>query len=173
MKYIIDGFLIVEGKDDKSYLSSFLDAEIFITNGFDIYSDDFPYLISLSKKYTPIILTDSDDAGKNIRQKLSNLLPDSKNAEVNILKCNKKHKHGVAECEKDEIINKLKPYFIFNKVKHYEYTLSDLINFGVKDKASREIVCLKLGLGKCNTKQLAHRLSVLEIPKDDIINVLK
>lgn len=173
MKYIIDGFLIVEGKDDKSYLSSFIDAEIFITNGFDIYSDDFPYLISLSKKYTPIILTDSDDAGKIIRKKLSDLLPDSKNAEVNILKCNKNHKHGVAECEKEEIINKLKPYSVSNKEKHFEYSLRDLINFGIKDKTTRELVCFKLGLGKCNTKQLAHRLSVLEIPKDDIINVLK
>lgn len=172
MKYILNGFLIVEGKGDKAYLSSFIDGEIILTNGYDL-SSDLPYIKELSKKYTPIILTDSDQAGKDIRNKLNSFIPNAQNIEVDIKKCNKNNKHGVAECEKDEIINKLKDYFVSDYQNINKLNQIDLIKCGIIDKDTREYVSYKFNLGKCNNKTLTHRLSMLGISKDDILMVME
>ena len=172
MKYILNGFLIVEGKDDKAYLSSFIEGEIILTNGYDLLCD-LPYIKELSKKYTPIILTDSDKAGRDIRNKLNVFIPNAINVEVDINKCNKNNKHGVAECEKDEIINKLKDYLVNNSQNIQKINQLDLINCGVVSKEMREFIAYKFNLGKCNNKTLIHRLSMLEICKDDILKVME
>ena len=36
-KYYFNGVIVVEGKSDVSYLSSFIDSLYFTTNGYDIY----------------------------------------------------------------------------------------------------------------------------------------
>ena len=61
--------VIVEGNYDKINLSSFLDANIFVTDGFQIFKDkEKQNLIKkLAKKTGVVILTDSDKAGFLIR----------------------------------------------------------------------------------------------------------
>ena len=43
MKYYLNNILVVEGKEDVSYLSSFLDAEFVTTNGYDIPEEEIEY----------------------------------------------------------------------------------------------------------------------------------
>lgn len=50
MKKQLDAILVVEGKSDVAYLSSFIDAEFVITNGSDIPLDTISYLKKASKK---------------------------------------------------------------------------------------------------------------------------
>ena len=71
MKHYIDGLIVVEGKTDLAFLKSFLDAEIVITNGFDIFQEDFNYILRVSKTKKVIILSDSDDSGYLIRKRLN------------------------------------------------------------------------------------------------------
>ena len=107
MKIALDGILVVEVKEDASYLSSFISSEIVILNGFELAEETINYL----KGKRIIALIDPDDAGKEIRKKLNSIIDNVINVEVDINKCSRGKKNGVAECEIDHIINALSPYF--------------------------------------------------------------
>ncbi|MCL2814867.1 MAG: DUF4093 domain-containing protein [Oscillospiraceae bacterium] len=61
--------VVVEGKYDKIKLKSVIDANIITTDGFGIYSDEKKRALikTLAAKTGVIILTDSDSAGRKIR----------------------------------------------------------------------------------------------------------
>ncbi len=76
--YHIRECIIVEGVYDKIRLSQFLDAVIFVTNGFQIYHDKktLQAFCNMAKKTGAVILTDSDSAGFRIRSYLKQFLPE-------------------------------------------------------------------------------------------------
>ena len=113
-----------------------------------------------------IVLTDSDDAGKQIREKLNAYIKRPINIEVNILKCNKKGKHGIAECDKKEIINALKEHFTDNHPA--KIIDAATINSSNINKEKREMLCKKLELGKCNNKTFIKRLNYLKYTKEEL-----
>lgn len=78
--YKIDEIIIVEGVYDKIKLSRFIDGVIFVTNGFQIFSnkDKIRTLKTLAEKADIVILTDSDSAGFKIRNYVKQALPESK-----------------------------------------------------------------------------------------------
>ena len=71
-KINIDGVLVVEGKDDVSYLSSFINALFFTTNGYDLNEEKIDFLSRAAKVNKVIIYTDPDEAGETIRNRLKN-----------------------------------------------------------------------------------------------------
>ena len=162
MKKTINGVLVVEGSNVASFISSFYESLFVITNGYEIPKEEIDFLNHLPKDIKVYILTDSDDAGKNIREKLNNTLCNPINLVVDIIKCNKKGKHGVAECDKEELLRVLNPYASECDIKE-QLTMSDLISLGVIDKNKREYLCKELHLGKCNNKLLLKRLNYLNI----------
>lgn len=68
--------IVVEGKYDKIRLSGFLDALILPTDGFGIFrdKDKTALLKALAESRGLILLTDSDDAGFQIRSYIKNLV---------------------------------------------------------------------------------------------------
>ncbi len=64
--------IVVEGKYDKIKLSSVVDAPIIVTNGFSIFKDKqkLCYINEVAKRNGIIILTDSDNAGLIIRNRV-------------------------------------------------------------------------------------------------------
>ena len=92
-KIKIDGVLIVEGKEDVSYLSSFIDTLFFTTNGYDLSKEKIEFLNEASKVNNLIVFTDPDKAGEEIRKKISELVTCVKhaNSEDNRRKGYKKH----------------------------------------------------------------------------------
>lgn len=68
--------IIVEGRYDKITLSNLVDAVIIPTNGFSIYKDkETAELIKMfAEKTGVIILTDSDSAGIQIRNRLKSMI---------------------------------------------------------------------------------------------------
>lgn len=158
--------LVVEGKEDASYLSSYIDSEIVVVNGFELLKQTIEYL----KTKTVIALLDPDEAGKQIRQKINKELPNVINIEIDINKCIRGKKKGVAECEITEILDKLKPYVIEKEVNWGTISNTDLYNLGLlENKELRKYVCEQLKLGKCNNKQLLNRLSINNID----LNIVK
>ena len=166
MKRIIDGIIVVEGTSDSSYLSSFIDALFIETNGYDIKKEDLDFLVNCNKKI--IILTDSDEAGDTIRERLCKKLPDSVNIKVNSNKCNKNGKHGVAECEKEEILNVLKEHFIKSKTSEQRVTLNDLISLTKEQKEIKKSISNFYHLGTIKNKEMLKRLNVLGISEQQI-----
>lgn len=69
--------VVVEGKYDKIKLTTFIDTEIIVVNGFGIYNDKKK--LALIKKYAAkngiIVLTDSDPAGFQLRNYLKSAIP--------------------------------------------------------------------------------------------------
>lgn len=170
MKIYLDGILVVEGKEDASYLSNYIASEIVTTNGFEIPNETITYL----KDKKVIVLTDPDEAGKRIREKLNELLPNSINVEVDIKKCVRNTKNGVAECDIEEVLTKLKPYSINRKDSESDVSLTDLYNLGLmNNKDLRERVCEKLKLGKCNAKTMYKRLLNNNIKLEQLCEIIK
>lgn len=76
-KLKIDRPVIVEGKYDKITLCSVIDAEIIPTNGFSLFKskEKVALLRRLAANGGVILLTDADGGGKQIRARLSSILP--------------------------------------------------------------------------------------------------
>ena len=96
----LDGILVVEGKEDASYLSNYISSEIVVVNGYELDAKTIAYL--QGKKV--IALLDPDEAGKEIRKRLNTIIPGLINVEIDINKCNRGKKNGVAECQLDVLI---------------------------------------------------------------------
>ncbi len=170
MKIFLDGILVVEGKEDASYLSNYISSEIVTTNGFEVPKEKISYL----KDKKVIVLTDPDEAGKIIRQKLNELLPNSINVEVDIKKCVRNNKNGVAECDINEVLTELKPYIVEQIDTKSDITISDLYDLGLmNNKDLREQVCAKLKLGKCNAKTMYKRLLNNNIKLEQLYEIMK
>ena len=75
----IDGVVVVEGKYDRINLQNYIDATIVTTNGFQIFKDKEKQklLRFLTAKSGAVIITDSDDAGAQIRAFLKNICKNS------------------------------------------------------------------------------------------------
>ena len=69
--------IVVEGRYDKSRLSSLVDGVIIETKGFGIFQDKgrLDYLRRLAQERGLIVLTDSDGAGFLIRSKIAACIP--------------------------------------------------------------------------------------------------
>ena len=170
MKIFLDGILVVEGKEDASYLSNYISSEIVTTNGFEIPHEKISYL----KDKKVIVLTDPDEAGLKIRQKLNELLSNSINVEVDIKKCVRNTKNGVAECDINEVLTKLKPYIIEQIDTASDITISNLYDLGLmNNKDLREQVCAKLKFGKCNAKTMYKRLLNNNIKLEQLYEIMK
>ena len=166
----LNGILVVEGKEDASYLSNYISSEIVATNGFEISEATLAYL----KSKKTIILTDPDEAGEIIRNKLNSVLTNASNVEIDINYCTKGTKKGVAECEINEILTKLKPFKSEKIQIESNITLSDLYNIGlVGDKKLREKICEKLNIGKCNVKTMYKRMLSNNIKIEQLYDLIK
>ena len=151
--------IIVEGRYDKSKLSSFLDATIITTDGFRIFSDKSK--INLIKKLSVngiIILTDSDTAGFKIRnylkgcidsKKITNIyIPDVAGKEKRKSEFSKEGKLGVEGIDKDTIINLFKEAGLIeeNEDRNYgsKFTKVDMYNLGLSGKSESSLLRKKL-----------------------------
>lgn len=170
MKKFLKYSLVVEGKEDASYLSNYIASEIVVLNGYELAAP----LISYLKDKTVIVLTDPDEAGKKIRQRLNEILNKVINVEIDINKCNRGIKNGVAECDIKEVLTKLEPYFVNDSSLKLSINNIDLYNLGISEnKELREYICEKLNLGICNNKQLLKRLANNNVQLDVLEKVIK
>ena len=169
MKKYLDAVLVVEGKEDASYLSNYIASEIVVVNGFELSKKTINYL----KNKKVILLLDPDEAGQRIREKINQELDNVINIEIDINKCTRNVKNGVAECEIGEILYRLTPYFVDNTSKRITISNAQLSELGIlNNKDLREYISEQLKLGKCNNKQLIKRLSFNNIDIGTLKNIV-
>ena len=160
MKKYLNAILVVEGKEDASYLSNYIGSEIVVVNGFELSKETISYL----KDKIVIALLDPDEAGQKIRQTINQKLNNVINVEVDIHQCTRGIKNGVAECQICEVLHNLEPYFVDEKVSDATINNKDLYDLGIlENKALREYICKELNLGKCNNKQFVKRIALNKI----------
>ena len=100
-------------------------------------------------------------------KKLNTIISGLINVEIDINKCNRGKKNGVAECQIDELIGKLQAFSVKNPEIPQNIAISDLYNLGITENNElRQYVTEKLNLGKCNNKQLLKRLNLNQVQLD-------
>ena len=170
MKISLSRILVVEGKEDASYLSNYIDSEIVVVNGYELSEATISYL----KDKPVILLMDPDKAGEEIRNKLNSMLKDAVNVSIDIKKCNRGTKNGVAECEIDEVLAKLSEFCKDFAAKHADFSTADLYELGLSsDKNMRKFVCEKLNLGNCNFKTMQKRLISNNVKYQQVCEIIE
>ena len=168
MSKIIDGVLIVEGKSDVAFLSSFIDTYYFITNGYDISQEKLDFLKRVSKVNKLIVFTDPDDAGEKIKNSIINQINGVFDAKITKNSRKNYKKQGVAEAYKEEILNALKDHIVDGKLTRVNYDLANLISLNKNPEEKREEIINKYGLIKGNNKSLENQLNMLKITKEEL-----
>lgn len=172
-KKVFNGAIVVEGKMDLDLLSSFLDCEIITTNGSEISKGTIEYIREVKKRKRVIVLTDPDAPGKRIRDILNESIEGLDNAYLPKEKCIKKKKVGVAECDKETILEALE-HLIPGDTKNVTSDLAqaDLLELGLMgsndSSQRRKKLEDELHLGHTNGKTLLKRLRSLGINKEDL-----
>jgi len=171
----IKEIIVVEGKTDIDFLSSFLDADFYSVNGSAITDQDIEFLAQASKQRGIIVLTDPDFPGMQIRNKIKERIPEAKHAYVRKEVSIKHGKVGVAESTKDEVIHSLSNLISFEDVSG-KITNSDLFDLGLngQDNSSelRKKLCDYLKIGYSNSKQLLLKLNSINISLKEIKDIL-
>ena len=171
MNKYFNGIIVVEGKEDVAFLSSFIYSIYVTTRGHVIPEKEIDFLNNAGGKKV-VILTDSDEAGETIRERLNNVVINPINIKLDLAKCNRNNKHGVAEATKEEVLNKLSPLFSAKDDKG-ELTLSDLVKLGINDKETREFISQELHLGLCNYKTMIKRMNFKGITANEIKSLME
>ncbi len=116
--------VIVEGKYDRLRLISIINARIYTTEGFGVFSksEKLTLMRALAKKTPVIVLTDSDGAGSLIRSHITSALPKEKLIQLYIPQIKGKEKRkalpskagtlGVEGMEKELLYSLLEPYAV-------------------------------------------------------------
>ncbi len=167
--------IVVEGTSDEALLSSFLDCDIVSTNGSDVPRETIEYLKELSKTRQIVVLTDPDSPGRRIRAILDEHIPGLFHAFVPKAKCIKRHKVGIAESSKEDVLEALS-HIVPAEVKRGALTMGDLVDFGLMGVSGSEERRNRLEeffhLGHGNAKTLLKRLNACNITKEQISEAL-
>lgn len=154
--------IIVEGKYDKIKLSSIVDAEIFITDGFGIFRENEKSALfrALCQRTKVIILTDSDGGGRVIRnffnsnykkeQLIHLYIPTVKGKEKRKAHPSKAGTLGVEGIDVDVLYELLLPFAGAIETKKGEpVTKVDLYEAGLsgRDNSAQMRACISKALG--------------------------
>ena len=175
----INELIVVEGKTDIDFLSSFIDADFYQVHGSAVSDEDIAFLSKAQKNRGIIILTDPDFPGLQIRHKIKNAIPDAKEAFVRKEFSIKHNKVGVAESTKEEIEKALKNVISVskNETKKIIFNNSDLLELGLigaeNSKKLRNEVCNTLHIGFSNAKNLLLKLNSINISKKELEEIVE
>ena len=190
----IDGVIVVEGKSDVAFLSSFITAEFITTNGSEISKDTINYIKKVSETKKVYVLTDPDYPDGEIcvryygvmlgyyndeaatRKVLDENIPNLNHCFIKKECSIKNGKVGVAESTKEEIENALKNA-VTTKVEYKEnISMNDLVNLGLSgqpdSESKRNKIAKQLSIGHCNAKTFLKRLNYCDINIDDLKKML-
>lgn len=176
MKKKIKGIIVVEGKSDVSFLSSFIESEFVITNGSDLPEKTIDYLLKQSTHEKIIVLVDPDYQGNKIRKTLNDKIPKLIHCYIEQSKAMKNNKIGVAESSKKAILEALKIHFTQKEIKQENFTMKNLYELGLYGQNNSSIlrnkVAKQLSLGHVNGKQFFNRLNSLNLRLEQIKETL-
>ena len=180
MKRKINALIVVEGKTDIDFLSSFLDTDFYSVNGSAINNKDIDFLNNVSLTRKIIVLTDPDYPGQKIRDTINkNVKNNIYNAYVRKEFSIKNHKVGVAESTISEVNYALDNLVEYNdeNIEKSDLKLNDLYELGIIGNENSSILREKSDnyyhLGHSNGKQLLNKLRFLGINKDKLMEILK
>ena len=171
MKNVVKPVIVVEGQSDVNKLSLLVDADFVITNGSEVSRETIEYIRELSSFRQIIILTDPDYPGMRIRNLINQEVKGCYNAFIKKEKAIKKHKVGVAECDKEELLSALNNMILYHEIETNEkITLQDMfalkLNGNQDASFRRDYLANYYHLGKTNAKSFLKRINMLNVTKE-------
>ncbi|MDD7306140.1 MAG: ribonuclease M5 [Peptoniphilaceae bacterium] len=169
--------IVVEGKDDIRNVKNAIDCEIIATNGLAFGKDLIDKLKVINKRCGIIIFTDPDYAGKQIRKKIADQIPDAKHAYLDRKKAIKKGDLGIENASPEDIREALKKAKALVTEKNETFTMNDLLINGLsinKEARNRRAKLGDiLGIGYFNAKQLVSKLNSFGISREEFQSAVK
>ena len=174
--------IIVEGKYDKDKLLKIANAFVIQTNGFSIFTDkQLQVFIKKISNDGIIVLTDSDNAGLNIRNKINSFISKDKIYNLYIPQIEGKEKRKVAPSKEgllgvegvstDILIKLLKPFDSSIPKLNQNLTKTDFYNLGLAGKNNslkkRKELCAILSLPTNLSSNALLKAINLLISKED------
>lgn len=179
--------VIVEGKYDKIKLENIISANIITTEGFKIYNnlEKQALIKNIAQKTGIIILTDSDSAGRRIRNFIKNFIGDIKCEIINIYipeilgkekrksKPSKENLLGVEGTEQKTIIELFEKFGVICKNEPVRSIMQnrrkiskiDFFEDGLSGRTDsvkkREYLCKYLNLPKMSANALLETVNIL------------
>lgn len=174
---MIKEVIVVEGRDDVTAVKRAVEAEVIAVGGFGINEKVIQRIKEAQKRQGVIVLTDPDFAGEKIRRIIAKRVSGVKHAYITQKEGIKDGDIGVENAEPETIIKALQSAKCEIKDKREEFSIQDLISFGLtgdnKAKERREAVGKELGIGYCNSNQFITRLNNYGITREEFIEALK
>lgn len=170
----MNSVIIVEGIHDEMKIKSvYPHADVVITNGREISQATLDMIKKISENNEIIIFTDPDTPGEAIRKRITDIVPNAKQAflrkKVAISK-NKK-KVGIEHASEKDIKEALENLYVFNE-SCSNITISDLYNLGLNGMGNsailRDRISEYLNIGKPNAKTFLKRLNLIQISLEEL-----
>ena len=171
-KYFLDGVLVVEGKSDVSYLSSFISTLYFTTNGYDLSEEKLDFLNRVSAVNRVIVLTDNDKAGEDIENRIKSKINGVFVRKSRKITRNSSKKSGVAESTKEVIIEALSDLLYEDKgqLQKLDYKLNKIISLSDNPSNIKSKIIADYRLIKGNIKFLESQLQMLGVKPEEILS---
>ena len=167
--------IVVEGKSDVATLSNIVKAEFIITNGFEISDETIDLIKRVNETKGVILFLDPDGPGEKIRMKIMNKIPNLKHAFVNPKYAKKGKKIGVAETDKEHILEALENVITLKKGEEL-ITYLDFYNLGLVGSSNTLEKRMKIEdyyrIGHGSAKTCLKRLNMLGITLDNLKEVV-
>jgi ribonuclease M5 len=171
---MIKEVIVVEGRDDYIAVKRAVDAEIIITNGYSIPKGVIQRIKLARERKGVIILTDPDFAGENIRRTINKIVKGCRHAFLPVELATKNGDIGIENASPEAIIEALSKARVENTEKRGEFTVSDLMEYGLigsEDSGlKRDKIGRILGIGHANAKQFLSRLNNYNITREEFIS---
>ena len=173
---MIREIIVVEGRDDEAAVKRAVEAETIATHGFGIREETFARIERAYKERGIIIFTDPDFAGEKIRKRLSQRFPEGKHAFLPREEALKDGDVGIENAEPESIreaLHKARPVF---SERRFEFTQSDMIDFGLSGNEGasvcRDKLGKRLGIGYGNGKVFLNRLNQYGIERREFLQAI-
>ena len=164
--------IVVEGRDDKRAVLAAVEANVLCTSGFGLNDLIVSDIRSAYEKTGIIIFTDPDHAGRTIRERLTELFPDAKQAYLTKSQSLKKGDVGIENANPGDILRALGKACAEKTGVCSDITMGDLFELGLtgnEDSSSkREKVGKDLGIGYANTKSFLKRLRYTGVSRKEL-----
>ena len=171
--------IVVEGRDDMSAVLAAADANVIWTNGYGIRPETLDLISAAYEKTGIVIFTDPDHAGRQIRERLTGLFPQAKQAYLTQSQAEKDGDIGIENASPDGILKALAAAgcladgSITSVAKgHAPVTMEDLISLGLAgtdcSSQKRAAAGAALGIGTANSKTFLKRLSFMDIGLEEL-----
>lgn len=170
----MNSVIVVEGIHDEMKIKSvFPNANVVITNGREISQPTLDMIKKLSETNEIIIFTDPDSPGEAIRKRITEIVPNAKQAflrKKDAISKNRK-KVGIEHADSDIIKESLDNLYIFNNSNN-NINMSDLFRLGLNGNSGsailRDRISEYLNIGKPNAKTFLSRLNLINISLEEL-----